>query len=173
MVGAGNINSLVDIGRAYRNHLKAYSLSTVNGFLINPNVFVGIGIGIEKVTIDYGWPEYLDTRVGHFIPLYLDTRFYLLKKQVTQFFYTDMGYSWGRNAGESGSDWAGVMGGAGTGVVYRFTKVNALSFSVGCKIQQIKLKWIQTFIYPNEQFSVQYYEKSFSYFIVTKIGISF
>jgi len=162
-VGIGIIYSYSNIGINNPNDVISFSLSTVNGWLINPNVFVGIGIGIEKVSIEGN-----DYR----LPLYIDTRFFILKKMVTPFFYTDMGYSWGWNKGSTGSDWAGVMGGVGAGVAYRFIKSSSLSISIGYKYQQIKLEWRRSTGYPYEQNTTEY-ENSFSNFIVIKIGMSF
>ena len=46
LIGVGTINSYSYYGTTVQNDITAFSFSTVNGWLINPNVFVGIGIGI-------------------------------------------------------------------------------------------------------------------------------
>ncbi len=165
LVGMGNINSYSLLGTTTPNDVTAYSLSTINGWLINPNVFVGIGIGIEKLPIDYF--------IDYCLPLFLDTRYFILKKKVTPFFYSDMGYSWGWNSGSSSSDWAGIMVSAGAGVSYRFIKSSSLSISVGYKLQQIKLEWRRGSDNPPYNQIITEDENSFSNFIVIKIGISF
>jgi hypothetical protein len=84
-------------GTTYRNDITVLSLSTVNGWRINPNVFVGIGLGVEKYSENYP--------IHYSLPVYLDTKYFILKNKVTPFFYTDLGYTLGWKLG-SASDFS-------------------------------------------------------------------
>ena len=160
LTGIGNVLSYSSIGRSYMNDVTGFSFSTVNGWLINPYVSVGIGIGVEKLSADYC------------MPLYLETRFFVLKKMVTPFFYTQMGYTWRWNRGMSGADWAGLMVSAGAGAACHIKGSASVFFSIGYKIQQIKLDYLrQSNIWPYDYFPE--YENSFASFIVFKAGFSF
>jgi len=94
----------------------------------------------------------------------------VLKKKVTPFFYTDLGYTLAWINGSTKTDWAGIMAGAGGGVVYRFISSSSLCLSVGYRLQQIKQEWKGP-AYYGEPLTED--EISFSNLIVIKIGISF
>jgi hypothetical protein len=158
LAGVGLIQTNSPQERSYQNDEFDFSLSTVNGWLINSNVFTGIGIGIEKDHNDYR------------LPLYLDTRFILLKSTITPFVYTDMGYAWGWNSDAEGSDWGGILLSFGLGVGCHLTRTSSLLFSVGYKIQQIKLEYFRWFNNGVRQYE---YDISFSNLLGIKLGFSF
>jgi hypothetical protein len=161
--GMGELYSLAYYGSSFSNDVTVYSLSTINGWRICPYVFVGIGIGIEKYTSDYP--------IKYTLPIYLDTKYFILNKKVTPFLYADMGYAWGWTYGSQKNDWAGIMLGAGGGVSYRFTRSSSLCLSVGYRLQQIKQEWKGPGWYGSVPLTED--EISFSNLVVIKIGISF
>jgi hypothetical protein len=153
LAGTGLIHSGSFRGN-YQNDAMDFSLSTVNGWLICPYVFSGIGVAIEKEKNDYR------------LPFYIDTRFFILKRTVTPFIYTEMGYALGWMKGEGSCDWGGIMLSLGPGILFHFTKSNSLLISLGYKIQEIKLN-ASDYLFDHST------EISYANYIAIKIGCSF
>jgi len=127
--------------RAIDNDEDYFAIHTVNGYHLNRNISLGVGVGVEW----YGDYE--------LVPLYADVRYYPSLTEWAPFFYGDLGYGLGfLDEGADGGILFGIGGGiqrsvnANMGYVasfgYRYQEntlgtVNAdahfLQFSVGLK----------------------------------------
>ena len=161
LTGVGIVNSYSLLGSSYKNDALGLSLSTTNGWLINTNVFVGLGIGVEKFSSDYQ------------LPLFLNTRFFILSKKIKPFCYSDIGYSWRWNSESTGSDWGGLLIGLGAGCAIQMTKNSSVFISIGYKIQQVKLEWMQIVGHGQYAETIIELENSFSNLAVIKFGFGF
>jgi hypothetical protein len=122
----GYIN-ITEIGVAVGPDNVAYSISTVNGYLIKPHFSLGVGAGY-----DY----YVNT--GSMVPLYLDMRIILHDKRFTPFIYNDAGYSFAISSATLSGFKAGIMFNPGFGIKTFVGKTTAFVLSFGIKIQNIK-----------------------------------
>ena len=153
--GIGKIQANIINGLSLENNAIDLSISTINGVLINSNVFVGIGIGFEK-------ENSASTQIKSRFPIYFDTRFYITKTKVSPIIYTDMGYAFAWSTQDKGSDWGGILLDVGLGSQYRLINSTAIFLSIGYKLQQMKVYW-----------SYNEYDKPFANFIFIKTGITF
>jgi hypothetical protein len=82
-----------------------FSINIVNGIRIKQNFAIGIGLGYEK------YPD----RTA--IPLFIDTRFFSLKGDVSPIIFADIGYSVMNLDYFTGSTYGGLMFNLGTGLM--------------------------------------------------------
>ena len=113
----------------YTNQINLFALTTINGYQFNRNAFLGFGVGLEtgKTTIN--------------VPLFIDVRYYPLKKRVTPVIDLGAGYAvnWWRST-PSTSQLSVIKGGAlahsQVGVrIYVFQNVSWI-FGLGYRFQQ-------------------------------------
>jgi len=71
------------INVAFAKDIDVYGFSIVNGYRINPYVYLGLGAEYNI------WPN------GSTLPIYIDARFNFLKTKYTPYFQLDFGYSVG------------------------------------------------------------------------------
>lgn len=97
-----------------------FALHTVNGYHLNRNFSLGVGVGIEWFG-DY-----------ELVPLYADFRFYPSLTEWAPFFYGDLGYG----LGVLDDDYdGGLMAGVGGGIQRSINTNFALVASVGYRFQ--------------------------------------
>jgi len=101
-------------------------LSTFNGVTITPYIQLGVGVGLEI------WSS------RGFIPVYLDFRSNILKRENTPFFYVNAGYSPGWINGEKGIGFGGAFAGIGAGVRIKIHGRKLMVFSLGYRFQQTR-----------------------------------
>ena len=132
----------VSLSRAKRSMIYSwmekctvYGFNIVGGYLFNPHVYVGFGVGFDI------WPG------GKTLPLFIDTRFNILEDNITPYFQIDLGYSlgWtttptlvddGYYGADNDSDWkGGVMFNPAFGLRMCEYQHFHLSLSIGYKLQ--------------------------------------
>jgi hypothetical protein len=114
-------NFVFGIGDSYRGY-NAYGIQTINGYLYNPHVSLGFGVGL-----------FIDMNEGvAFIPLFADLRVYFLKqKPVIPFLSIDVGYALCRENNNKG----GALINPSLGIkAYASSKI-AINFSLGYMMQ--------------------------------------
>jgi hypothetical protein len=122
----GFIN-ITEVGVGVGPDNVAYSLSTVNGYLIKPHFSLGAGAGYD---------HYVNT--GSVVPVFLDMRIVLHDKRFTPFLYSDAGYSFAVSSASLSGFKAGLMFNPGFGVKTYVGKTTAFVLSFGIKIQNIR-----------------------------------
>lgn len=101
------------------------AVHTINGYLINSNIFVGLGAGIET-----------DASI-FIIPIYAHGRFYLTKTKVAPYFGLSGGYGITTVNGSSTLQNGGALGEALFGLKFQLNSMSALNFSLGYKLQYL------------------------------------
>ena len=129
------------LGLGQTNGINFFGFQTINGYLINPNFSIGLGIGADI------YPSVI------FIPIFADLRINFLKTKVAPFFSTGVGYSMTTDKINNG----GLLINPAFGVKFFVTTKTALNFSIGYKFQKNSYKTA----YYN------YYYSSYSYDIYT------
>lgn len=107
--------------RAMNNDEDYFSIHTVNGYHLNRNVSLGVGVGVEW----YGDYE--------LVPLYADVRYYPTLTEWAPFFYSDLGYGLGFL--DEATD-GGVLFGIGGGVQRSVNTSFAYMASFGYRYQE-------------------------------------
>ena len=106
----------------------SYGLQTVNGYLFNPMISLGLGTGVD---IDKG-------NNLSFIPLFIDLRAYMLEKRVSPYMCMAAGYSFSTENGTKG----GRIVNPSLGVRIYLSPKSAILFSVGYRLQAYTQNWI-------------------------------
>lgn len=101
-----------------------FAFHTINGYLFNPHLFIGIGAGVEANDI---------TAV---IPLYLESRAYLSKGKVSP--YLGLGGGYGLMYINQGRNVGGLLGHILVGSKFSVSKKAAFNFSFGYRLYQFK-----------------------------------
>jgi hypothetical protein len=139
-------------------------LHTINGYQFNRFLFAGAGIGIEKF-VSYG---------QSFAPLYLRLSSDLLKKRVTPYIFTDIGYTffWLKENNTDSYNYYNDKGGlflqAGAGVRIFTRSKTSVQLGVAYKRNQSSSNWQY-----NYEGSPQYELKRTYQRMVFLIGVSF
>ena len=103
------------------NNEDYFAIHTVNGFHINRNISLGLGVGVE------GYGDY------ELIPLYADIRVYPALTEWAPFFYGNLGY--GLGVLEKNID-GGLMAGIGGGIQRSVNPGLAFVASLGYRFQE-------------------------------------
>ena len=104
-----------------------WGASVTIGTMAAPGIFVGGGIGYERVTS-------LD---DSFLPIYGEVQFYFGENQVAPYGYCRAGWAPGWIKGVNGSDYGGVILDIGVGVIMTMRDLAALTFSLGYSHQSV------------------------------------
>lgn len=107
--------------RAVDNDENYFAIHTVNGYHLNRNVSIGLGVGVEW----YGDYE--------LVPLYADVRYYPTLTEWAPFFYGDLGYGLGFL--DDATD-GGVLFGIGGGIQRSVNSNLAYVASFGYRYQE-------------------------------------
>ncbi len=111
-----------------------WNLHTLNGYRINSNYKIGIGVGIDR---------YLEISAA---PVYLGTRVDIGKKHVVPTLFANVGYSplWVKNSNEEWSNIVNIRGGAywelGAGLTFRNIHSN-FSLNLAYKHQSSEIEY--------------------------------
>ncbi len=98
-----------------------FTVSSVNGIHLGKNISLGIGI------------EYDDYPNNYILPIYFDLRGYIVQDKVSQFVFTDIGYSW-RHKNSQVIDVSGFLFNGGIG--FSFSNIMA---DISYRIQKSKI----------------------------------
>ena len=125
--GFSNITEL-NLGISLKgNNDYLFGIQTINGYLINPKINIGVGVGIQSV----GGSSF------YYIPLFADFRTYFLKSKSTPFFSTGLGYSFSTDKAKgSGVNEGGVFINPSFGGKFFISNKTAINISVGYLYQQ-------------------------------------
>ena len=104
----------------YPGNFPSLGFITVNGYMFNPHLFTGIGLGIQ------GYDE-----IG-FVPIFADVKYYVVKGTMTPFVSFDAGYSFSTNEIATGGNTkfrGGAYSNLSIGMKFFTKKSQALAFS--------------------------------------------
>ena len=135
-----------DITQDEPNKLTSLGFVTVNGYMFNPHLSTGIGIGIQ------GYDNF------GIVPVYADVRFNVLKGTITPFVSFDVGYSVSTDEIVSHKEpktQGGVYSNLSIGIKFFTREAQALAFSFGYTYQDMK---VYTFDYDQYFPSEKYWE---------------
>lgn len=121
----------VDLGSNFNaNGFNAsrIGLSTTQGYMFNPNIFVGAGVQIDILTSPPRWYNHLA------VPLFVAAKWNILSNKITPILQGRTGYSIVGNKGHYLSFSAGVQ--------YYLKNDNAIKFSVGTEFQQYNISYL-------------------------------
>jgi len=158
LIGIGKFKTIVgDI----ENDATAFSISTVNGYLVNPTISFGLGLGLDVFND------------GSFLllPIFFDTRINFIEGQFTPFVQIDAGYSLGWIVGEEGANWGGLIINPGIGLKTFMSNSTAFNIIVSYRIQ--KLKTLTNITYSIGGSQIYEYEGISHNFISIKAGFAF
>ena len=167
--GAGNstFTTYTSAVIKYPNQTNLFSLTTINGYQFNRNAFLGLGVGLEtgKTTINF--------------PLFLDVRYYPLKKRVTPVIDLGAGYAlnWLRSTRSTRSTTqvsmtkGGALAYSQVGVRIYVSQNVSWIFGLGYRFQQ---GW-STLPYTdaNGMEIGEYVRQQYSHFFTLKTGLTF
>jgi len=132
--GASNI-----VSPYYAFNKPSLGISTVNGYMFNPHLSTGIGIGIHGYN-----------NIG-FVPVFADIRYNAIKGTITPFVSFDAGYSFTTDEiVHNGRDQiqGGIYSNLSIGIKFFTRRSQALAFSFGYNYQNMK-------VYIYEEYPVQ------------------
>lgn len=109
------------------------SLGIINGYRINKNLAIGLGLNYDRY-------DQIST-----LPIYLQPKWYVRNEKSSLYYFIDLGYSIGWENDESTAMnenrevKGGLMGQAGVGYQVNFSK-SALHFTLGYKLQKAVIR---------------------------------
>jgi hypothetical protein len=162
-LGIGNTLSIYPYHNARNtNNMNLFSLTSINGYQINRHGFIGLGMGTEI------GKHYL------LVPLFIDGRYYILKKRVTPLLDFGAGYALTWIITPSYKDFTNGFAFAYSlaGVRIYTSKNASWIFSLGYRFQYTTTIW---YFYLDNDFQEQseFVVKHFSHFFTLKTGLTF
>lgn len=145
----------------FTNKTNLFSLTTINGYQINRHGFIGLGMGTEvgKYAIN--------------VPLFLDGRYYILKKRVTPFLAFGAGYAltWLRMSTQVNFTKGGALAYSLAGVRIYISKNVSWVMGLGYRFQH----GYSTITYTdyNGQELGQFTVQKYSHFLALRTGLTF
>jgi len=129
------------ISQSSNNDLQpSIGIQTINGFLFNPYLSIGLGLGLHS---------YNDIS---FVPVFADIHVYLFKDPVTPFISLDAGYSFTAKEvyaiDKDRKYFGGVYINPAFGVKMNTRKSKALTFSFGYRQQEARIYSYDEGVYP-------------------------
>jgi hypothetical protein len=94
------------------------------GYRIIPQLFLGVGTGMELYTN------------GNMLPIFFNVRTDFVKARVTPFFSANIGYAFGWVNNAEGGDWGGIFIEPGIGFRFNISKSFGLNLSSSYKFQK-------------------------------------
>lgn len=111
------------------NSGSVIGLQTVNGILLSPNLFIGLGVGLDR---------YNTNTQFNMIPIFLDFKYYFNNNNVSPFFNASGGYSPSITSGNSGGIYVNPSIGLKIAIPNSSSDIN---ISFGLKYQQNEYKY--------------------------------
>jgi hypothetical protein len=132
----GNAEASDLVSAYYAFDKPSLGIVTVNGYMFNPHLSVGIGIGIHGYN-----------NIG-FIPVFADVRYNAIKGTITPFVSLDAGYSFTTDEivhSERDQIQGGIYSNLSIGIKFFTRRSQALAFSFGYNYQNMQ-------VYTHEEF---------------------
>jgi hypothetical protein len=126
----GNAEASDLVSAYYAFDKPSLGIVTVNGYMFNPHLSVGLGIGIHGYN-----------NIG-FIPVYADVRYNAIKGTITPFVSFDAGYSFTTDEiahNDRDQIRGGIYSNLSIGIKFFTRKSQALAFSFGYNYQNIQV----------------------------------
>jgi len=156
-IGGDNISSPSGTG-----NMPSLGFQTINGYMFNPHLSVGFGIGIHNF-YDIGY-----------VPIFADARYNVVKGTITPFISFDGGYSFTTEEithGKEPNFHGGPYFNLSLGMKFYTRKTNALAFSFGYNYQQFETSVTEdNFYYPDTK---QYWVKEQLEYMAMKFSFVF
>jgi hypothetical protein len=142
-----------------------FGVQTINGYLFNPNISLGLGVGFHA----YNKRSYL--------PLFLDLRTYFTPGAVTPFINLAGGYALSLNAHDGAiTNKGGMILNPGFGVKFMVAPKLALDFSFGYMHQEYTVTY--DYSYYGYSYNYYYFPETYTYkskldFVTFKFGLTY
>ena len=138
----------LNMGRYVKsNDFRIFNMSTTHGVQINPNVFVGAGIGYDFYAYAYADEHDVKTDVSGSIPVFANFRWNVLDKKISPVFDLKAGYTFGLEAVKTDNkyDIKNYVFTDGPSGFYTSVALGCrFAFGTHAIVPQVRYKWIAT-----------------------------